>query len=545
MTATTEKRTNDYTFIVIGKTGTGKSATASSILGQSLFVESDSSESQTAKPVHRRGTNCGYTVTVVDTPGSMDTKVNFDQAKEKTCREMVEAVGLCPEDGRRCLVLVLKYGDRFTEENRQSLYIIKNVFGEDFLEKFCIIAVTFGELFELNRDGTEETFNAWCQSAKGDLKDMFELCSHRVVLFSNRQKLPNVMERQFKKLICFADSLDASYTKEKFLEAKPRHQRLLLEARLPEVVKHFNIRLSEIKSKTDDLYQERNEKTIKPVLDKALKLLAQVQQEDDGVFYAPGEVSLLQDTRSNCQQVIRHIQQLVKNAREFQTNKEMEEKLKYLQNILWKYTFKKCRLEDIDQLETEVRKNEETIDKIIQEDMTTICEGECDTLKPHHLSGLKEQALDLLNNIKSFRQQFMTELKRKEIVDKINSLQIRLDRIHVEETSTEVPVRVREEAQTLLQSIEKDKTFTAQVDTLNELISRATDKEKNCKRQLKLTLLQGATNLAFGVAGGAVSVAGLSKHVVAKVVTKAGPSVLSACKGAADIFFRVKLKKQI
>ncbi|KAK0046060.1 GTPase IMAP family member 7 [Biomphalaria pfeifferi] len=70
------------------------------------------------------------------------------------------------------VVIVLKYGDRFTEENKTTVDILKQMFGEENLCKSCVIVMTHGDMFALNYQ-QEKQFKDWMAEQKEELGQLF------------------------------------------------------------------------------------------------------------------------------------------------------------------------------------------------------------------------------------------------------------------------------------------------------------------------------------------------------------------------------------
>ncbi|XP_055895859.1 GTPase IMAP family member 7-like isoform X2 [Biomphalaria glabrata] len=303
------KDTN-YTFIFVGKTGTGKSSLCSRISGSDKFQDSDSGESKTSEPQMAQSNHFGVSVTVVDTAGIMDTSVTSQEANIKSRDDMYKAIALCPPGGKRAIILVLKYLDRFTDADKECVRIVETIFGDECLEKNCIIIMTHGDVFDKRNQKRNLTFENWCQREQGELRTWFEKCKKRILLFRKNDEDLEMNEKQIKNLIQMTDTLDESYTNEKFEVAKRKHKRLLLNAKLPNLLETFQNNLNELKGEINS--EDLNLDQLKSLKSKAIKLFNDLEEEDD-VYYRKDEQSVLHEPKSQAKQNIDHINDRIVN----------------------------------------------------------------------------------------------------------------------------------------------------------------------------------------------------------------------------------------
>ena len=129
---------SDIDLLLIGKTGNGKSATGNSILQRKVFVASASMNSVTTKVSWDVSNHNGTVIKVVDGPGIGDTRMTSEEGLNMFMNAMEFAV-MANSQGYHAFLLVVRYGGRFTQEDQDTVRLMKQVFGQDFVRQYCIL----------------------------------------------------------------------------------------------------------------------------------------------------------------------------------------------------------------------------------------------------------------------------------------------------------------------------------------------------------------------------------------------------------------------
>ena len=205
---------------MLGKTGHGKSTAGNSILGREAFATSDSSQSETYEVQAAWARRMGRVVKVVDGPGLAETRLGKGDAAKKMTMDMAQGITQCPE-GFHALLLVLKYPNRFTEEEIDTVSRLKSMFGPNFVRDHCVLLFTHGILYDLNHKRNQKPFSDWLREQTGALKTLLEEVSYRAVLFYKDDEAKE--EAQLKELLALVDGLNSNgkrYTNEMFAKVR-------------------------------------------------------------------------------------------------------------------------------------------------------------------------------------------------------------------------------------------------------------------------------------------------------------------------------------
>ncbi|KAM9337136.1 GTPase IMAP family member 9-like [Symphorus nematophorus] len=165
----------DLRIVMIGKTGVGKSGVGNTILGKKCFKSCPSSNSVTEtckKDLIRWGDRI---VSVIDTPGILDT----DKNKKFIEKEIVRCVEVsCP--GPHVFLLVLQVG-RFTTEEKNSVEALQELFGPK-ANKFMIV------LFTRGGDLGDMTIQEYVREGSTELQRVIQSCGNRFHVFENTRR---------------------------------------------------------------------------------------------------------------------------------------------------------------------------------------------------------------------------------------------------------------------------------------------------------------------------------------------------------------------
>ncbi|KAL3854044.1 hypothetical protein ACJMK2_013326 [Sinanodonta woodiana] len=190
--------TSNVRFILVGKTGAGKSATGNFILRRSAFVCRNIPGSFIQEAEAHSVQLDNRIVTVVDTPGLFATQ----GCLLRTLTSVQSSLDFV-KPGPYCFLLVIQFG-KLTDIEHYTAELLKIMFGPNVLEQ-TIIVFTHEDDAALSGKNIEDLVNDFYGNE--NVKSLLDECGGRYITLNNYEFNEELRRDKLQKVIMMADTL--------------------------------------------------------------------------------------------------------------------------------------------------------------------------------------------------------------------------------------------------------------------------------------------------------------------------------------------------